>query len=157
MPETINTDTIINKTENKILTYESVEISFGGRTVVQDVNFSLKSGEILGLVGESGSGKSVTSLSIMGLLAYPGRVKDGEILFNGEDLLKKKKSEMRKIQGDHIAMIFQDPLSSLNPIKKIGKQISEIFTVLYKEPKKEAEKKALELMRAVGIPEPEKR
>ena len=94
----------------KLLDVKNLHTSFfthlGEVQAIRDVSFGLDKGEIIGIVGESGSGKSVTSLSIMGLLAYPGRVKDGEILFNGEDLLKKKKSEMRKIQGDHIAMIL---------------------------------------------------
>ena len=104
----------------KLLDVKNLHTSFfthlGEVQAIRDVSFGLDKGEIIGIVGESGSGKSVTSLSIMGLLAYPGRVKKGEILFNGEDLLKKKKSEMRKIQGDHIAMIFQDPMTSLNPL-----------------------------------------
>ena len=126
----------------KLLDVKNLHTSFfthlGEVQAIRDVSFGLDKGEIIGIVGESGSGKSVTSLSIMGLLAYPGRVKDGEILFNGEDLLKKKKSEMRKIQGDHIAMIFQDPMTSLNPLFKIGDQITEAILTHHKIKKEDA-------------------
>ncbi len=145
----------------KLLDVKNLHTSFfthlGEVQAIRDVSFGLDKGEIIGIVGESGSGKSVTSLSIMGLLAYPGRVKDGEILFNGEDLLKKKKSEMRKIQGDHIAMIFQDPMTSLNPLFKIGDQITEAILTHHKIKKEDAKKRALEMLRLVGIPSPEKR
>ena len=145
----------------KLLDVKNLHTSFfthlGEVQAIRDVSFGLDKGEIIGIVGESGSGKSVTSLSIMGLLAYPGRVKDGEILFNGEDLLKKKKSEMRKIQGDHIAMIFQDPMTSLNPLFKIGDQITEAILTHHKIKKEDAKKRALEMLKLVGIPSPEKR
>lgn len=124
---------------------------------IRDVSFSVHKGEIVGIVGESGSGKSVTSLSVMGLLAYPGRVTGGEILFKGEDLAKAKKSRMRKIQGNQIAMIFQDPMTSLNPLFTIGNQISEAILTHQKMGKKEAKEKAVEMLRLVGIPSPEKR
>ena len=124
---------------------------------IRDVSFSVHKGEIVGIVGESGSGKSVTSLSIMGLLAYPGRVTGGEILFKGEDLAKAKKSRMRKIQGNQIAMIFQDPMTSLNPLFTIGNQISEAILTHQKMGKREAKEKAVEMLRLVGIPSPEKR
>ena len=137
----------------KLLDVKNLHTSFfthlGEVQAIRDVSFGLDKGEIIGIVGESGSGKSVTSLSIMGLLAYPGRVKKGEILFNGEDLLKKKKSEMRKIQGDHIAMIFQDPMTSLNPLFKIGDQITEAILTHHKIKKKDTKKRALEMLRLV--------
>ena len=145
----------------KLLDVKNLHTSFfthlGEVQAIRDVSFGLDKGEIIGIVGESGSGKSVTSLSIMGLLAYPGRVKKGEILFNGEDLLKKKKSEMRKIQGDHIAMIFQDPMTSLNPVYTIGNQICEMILLHTKKTKQEARERAKELLTLVGINEPEKR
>ena len=145
----------------KLLDVKNLHTSFfthlGEVQAIRDVSFGLDKGEIIGIVGESGSGKSVTSLSIMGLLAYPGRVKDGEILFNGEDLLKKKKSEMRKIQGDHIAMIFQDPMTSLNPVRTIGYQIAEVIIKHQKKSKEEAKQMAIKLMGEVGIPNPETR
>ena len=140
----------------KLLDVKNLHTSFfthlGEVQAIRDVSFGLDKGEIIGIVGESGSGKSVTSLSIMGLLAYPGRVKDGEILFNGEDLLKKKKSEMRKIQGDHIAMIFQDPMTSLNPVFTVGQQIAESLLRHEKVNHEEAWKKAEDMLELVGIP-----
>ena len=140
----------------KLLDVKNLHTSFfthlGEVQAIRDVSFGLDKGEIIGIVGESGSGKSVTSLSIMGLLAYPGRVKDGEILFNGEDLLKKKKSEMRKIQGDHIAMIFQDPMTALNPTMRIGRQISEVVSAHRNISKEEAEIEGKRMLELVGIP-----
>ncbi len=124
---------------------------------IRDVSFHVDKSEIIGIVGESGSGKSVTSLSVMGLLAYPGKVTEGEILFKGEDLLKKKKREMRKIQGNQISMIFQDPMTSLNPLFTIGNQITEVLHTHKKMGKAEANERAVEMLRMVGIPSPEKR
>jgi len=97
-------------------------------TVVNDVSFDLKSGEIVGLVGESGCGKSVTALSLMGLVPDPpGKILGGEILLEGKDLLKFSESEMEKVRGKEIGMIFQEPMTSLNPVLTIGKQITEIL------------------------------
>ena len=124
---------------------------------IRDVSFSVHKNEIVGIVGESGSGKSVTSLSIMGLLAHPGRVTGGEILFKGEDLTKVKKGRMRKIQGNQISMIFQDPMTSLNPLFTIGNQITEAILTHQKMTKAEAKKRAVEMLKLVGIPSPEKR
>lgn len=125
---------------------------------VDDVSFSINKGEILGLVGESGSGKSVTSLSIMQLIPNPpGKIVGGEILFRGENLLTKSKEEMRKIRGSKISMIFQEPMTSLNPVYTIGNQLVEAFTVHSKITKKEALEKSIELLKLVGIPFPEKR
>jgi oligopeptide/dipeptide ABC transporter ATP-binding protein len=115
-------------------------------------------GEILGLVGESGSGKSVTSLSIMQLIPNPpGKITEGEIIFKGENLLGKSKEEMRKIRGNGISMIFQEPMTSLNPVYTIGNQLIEAFTVHTKISKKDALNKSIELLGLVGIPFPEKR
>ena len=124
---------------------------------IRDVSFSVHKNEIVGIVGESGSGKSVTSLSIMGLLAHPGRVTGGQILFKGEDLTKVKKGRMRKIQGNQISMIFQDPMTSLNPLFTIGNQITEAILTHQKMTKAEAKKRAVEMLKLVGIPSPEKR
>lgn len=147
--------------KEELLEVKGLHTSFfthlGEVKAIRDVSFSVHKGEIVGIVGESGSGKSVTSLSIMGLLAYPGRVTGGEILFKGEDLAKAKKSRMRKIQGNQIAMIFQDPMTSLNPLFTIGNQISEAILTHQKMGKKEAKEKAIEMLRLVGIPSPEKR
>jgi len=125
---------------------------------VDDVSFSISKGEILGLVGESGSGKSVTSLSIMQLIPNPpGKIVGGEILFRGENLLTKSKEEMRRIRGSKISMIFQEPMTSLNPVYTIGNQLIEAFMVHSKITKKEALEKSINLLKLVGIPLPEKR
>lgn len=119
---------------------------------VDDVSFSVEQGEILALVGESGSGKSVTSLSIMGLLQDPGRTVGGEILYNGEDLRTKKKEEMQEIRGNQISMIFQEPMTSLNPVYKIKHQIMESIRKHTDMSKKEAYERAVEMLELVGIP-----
>ena len=151
MPETINTDTIINKTENKILTYESVEISFGGRTVVQDVNFSLKSGEILGLVGESGSGKSTLIKAAMGFLGSDGLVTKGDIRYMGQNILDIPEKEKRKVRGAKIGMIFQDAGASLCPIRTIGEQIYESMRAHVKIIRSEAKDRAMELFEKLNF------
>src|SRR5215211_2643077 len=122
---------------------------------VDGVNFSLDRGQTLGIVGESGSGKSVTNLAIMGL-ARGGRI-SGEVLFEGRDLLKLHTNELREIRGKKIAMIFQDPLSSLHPYFKVGAQIAEMILAHEKVSKKEARDRTINLLRLVGIPRPERR
>lgn len=124
---------------------------------VNDVSFSIDKGEILAIVGESGSGKSVTSLSIMGLLQHPGKVTGGEILYKEENLLQKSKKEMQKIRGDQISMIFQEPMTSLNPVQRIKDQIMESIMTHMKLTKKEALERTVEMLRLVGIPSPEDR
>ena len=124
---------------------------------VNNVSFSVDKGEILAIVGESGSGKSVTSLSIMGLIQKPGRVAGGSILFNEEDLSQKSVREMNQIRGDKISMIFQEPMTSLNPVYKVGDQITESILTHTKMSKKEAREHAIEMLRLVGIPAPEQR
>lgn len=124
---------------------------------VDGVDFEVYKGETLGLVGESGCGKSVTAFSILRLLDYPGKTVGGEVIFKGENLLKKTEDEMRKIRGKEIAMIFQEPMTALNPVLTIGFQISEVLMVHSKISKKEALKKSIELLKKVGIPIPEQR
>lgn len=124
---------------------------------VDDISFTLDQGETIGIIGESGSGKSMTSLSIMGLVDPPGKIIDGEIIFKGEDLLKKNEREMRNIRGNKIAMIYQDPMSTLNPLMKIGLQIEEAILIHNKKDKKTAKKEVLALLKAVGIPDEEER
>lgn len=124
---------------------------------VNDVSFNVDKGEILAIVGESGSGKSVTSLSVMGLVREPGKVTGGEILFGGEDLRNKSQKEMRKIRGDKISMIFQEPMTSLNPVQRIGDQLCESILTHTDMNKKEALEHAIEMLRVVGIPSPEQR
>ena len=124
---------------------------------VNDISFNIKKGETLGVVGESGSGKSVTSLSIMRLIDSPGKIVQGQILLENDDLLKKKNSEMRKIRGNKIAMIFQEPMTSLNPLYTIGNQVSEAVMIHQRLPRLKAFEKTLEVLRSVEIPNPEKR
>ena len=119
---------------------------------VDDVSFSIHAGEVLAVVGESGSGKSVTSLSIMGLLQSPGRIAGGEILFKGEDLLKKSRKQMQEIRGNEISMIFQEPMTSLNPVYRIKDQLAESIMLHMKLKKKEAYERAVEMLELVGIP-----
>lgn len=124
---------------------------------VDGVDYTVYSGETLGIVGESGCGKSVNALSIMRLLDEKGKITGGEILFNGEDLLKKTEAEMRKIRGNEIAMIFQEPMTALNPVFTIGDQIMEAIILHQKKAKGEAREIAISTLRKVGIPSPEKR
>ena len=124
---------------------------------VDGMSFTIKRGEVLGLVGESGCGKSVASLSIMRLIDKPGKIVGGEVIFKGENLLKKTEEEMRKIRGSEIAMIFQEPMTSLNPVFTIGNQIIEAILLHQDLSEEEAEKRTIELLNLVGIPEPERR
>ena len=144
-----------------ILSVKDLRISFrayGGKVqAVRGISFDLHRGETLAIVGESGSGKSVSIKAIMGILANNAIIEEGEILYNGKDLTKVKEDDFHEIRGKRIGLIFQDPLSALNPIMKIGKQITEVLRLNKKVTKEEAREKALELMRAVGIPDVERR
>jgi oligopeptide/dipeptide ABC transporter ATP-binding protein len=122
---------------------------------VDGVDFDVSRGEVLGLVGESGCGKSVTSLSIMRLISVPGKIKEGEIFFEGRDLLKLTEAEMVNMRGDRISMIFQQPQSSLNPVFKVGDQVAEVLHIHQDFGKEEAWSKAVDLLKLVGIPDPE--
>ena len=150
-------------TSEKILEVKNLVTSFstdgGVLRAVDDVSFNLFKGKTLGIVGESGCGKSVTSLSIMRLIpSPPGKIASGEILYKGNSLLALSPSEMRKIRGNEISMIFQEPMTSLNPVFTIGNQICEAISLHQKSlSKKEVREKAIESLRLVGIPSPEKR
>ena len=124
---------------------------------LNDVSLYLNEGEVLGIVGESGSGKSVTSYSIMGITADPGRIIGGTVEFNGHQIETLTEKEMRKIRGKEVSMIFQDPMTSLNPVYTIGNQIEEAILLHTEKTKTEARERAIELLRLVGINEPEKR
>ena len=124
---------------------------------VDGVDFTVRAGEVLGIVGESGCGKSVTSLSIMRLLSEKGYIPDGKILLDGVNLLELSEKDMNQIRGQKIAMIFQDPMVSLNPVFSVGDQISEAIRAHTKASKKEARMQALEMLKKVGIPSPERR
>lgn len=124
---------------------------------VDGVSFYLDRGELLGLVGESGCGKSITALSIMRLIAPPGKIVSGEILFDGKDLLKFSDTEMRKMRGDDIGMIFQDPMTSLNPVFTVGEQIAEALRLHRQLSRRQAKQAAIDAMREVAIPDPARR
>ena len=124
---------------------------------LNDVSISMNQGDVLGIVGESGSGKSVTAYSIMGLTAHPGRIIGGTIDFNGHRINEMSENDMRKIRGNEISIIFQDPMTSLNPVYTVGNQISEVILLHTDKSKKEANERAIELLKLVGINEPEKR
>ncbi len=147
--------------ENTILRVKNLHISFktpnGLVRAVRNVNFDLKKGETLCIVGESGSGKSVTSRAIMGILAGNAIIDEGHIYYKDKDLAKCKEKDFYELRGSSIGMIFQDPLSSLNPIMKIGKQLTEALILKTGLNREQAKIRAIELMHEVGIPEPEKR
>jgi oligopeptide/dipeptide ABC transporter ATP-binding protein len=151
----------MNKKENLIEVNHLSVTFYNGKDenhAVQDVTFKIKKGEVLGIVGESGSGKSVSAMSIMQLIPYPpGKITGGEIIFKGENLLDKTEEEMMKIRGNQISVIFQEPMTSFNPLYTIGSQIEEAIMLHQKKSKKEAEQMAIELLHEVGISFPEKR
>ena len=125
---------------------------------VKGISFDIPKGKTVGLVGESGSGKSVTSLAVMKLIPNPpGRITSGQMLFNGQDLVKKTEDQMRKIRGNNISMIFQEPMTSLNPVFTVGDQICETLMLHQNLNKAEALNKAVKLLEQVGIPDPENR
>lgn len=128
----------------------------GSITAVAGVDFAIKKGEVLGLVGESGCGKSVTSLSIMRLLKdTPGRISEGSVRFEGKDLTKISEKEMRQIRGNDLAMIFQEPMTSLNPVLRIGLQLTEPIRLHLGYGRKKAREHAIHMLRLVGIPRAE--
>ena len=146
---------------DRLLEINNLKTSFfthvGEVKAVGGVSFYLNKGEALGIVGESGSGKSVTMMSLMRLLTDTGKIVDGEILFQGKDLVKLSEKEMESIRGNEIGMIFQDPLTSLNPVFTIGNQIMEPLLKHRGLSKKEAFDKSVQMLSLVGIPSPEKR
>ena len=145
----------------KILSVKNLQVSFqtfdGKVQAVRGIDFDLKKGETLAIVGESGSGKSVTTRSIMQLLSDNALVENGEIIFEQENILEKSESEMQQIRGKKIAMIFQDPMTSLDPTMKVGLQVAESMIKHLKLSKKEALQQAVQLLEQVGIPNAEKR
>ncbi|MBD8068450.1 ABC transporter ATP-binding protein [Bacillus sp. PS06] len=144
---------------SSILNVEKLQTAFktdkGEVISVEEVTFQLKPGETIGIVGESGCGKSVTSLSIMRLLGKAGYIKKGSISLNGKDLTTLTEPEMRQIRGNEISMIFQEPMTSLNPVFTIGNQMIELITLHLKYTKKKAKQYAIEMLASVGIPRPE--
>ena len=139
----------------KLLEIKDERLSFftpaGEVKALNGVSFSMEEGEVLGIVGESGSGKSVTAYSVMGLTAYPGKLIGGTINFNGHQIDKMSEKEMRKIRGNEVSIIFQDPMTSLNPVYTIGNQITEVICLHTGKSKKEAHDRAKELLELVGL------
>lgn len=129
----------------------------GDVNAVDGVSFKLPKGKTIGIVGESGSGKSITALSILRLIGSNGQTKGGEILYKGQDLLKLSEDKMRRLRGNEISMIFQEPMTSLNPVYTVGQQISEALMLHQNMSKKEAHVRSIELLTLVGIPSPDKR
>lgn len=147
--------------KEKLLEIKDEYLSFftpaGEVKALNGVSFSMEEGEVLGIVGESGSGKSVTAYSLMGLTAYPGKLVGGTIRFNGHQVDTMTEKEFRKMRGNEVSIIFQDPMTSLNPVYTIGNQIREVILLHTDKTKKEAQERAKELLELVGINEPEKR
>ena len=145
----------------KILDIKDERLSFftpaGEVKALNGVSFTMNQGDVLGVVGESGSGKSVTAYSIMGLTAYPGKLVGGKVWFNGHEIENMKEKDFRKIRGNEVSIIFQDPMTSLNPVYTIGNQIVEVIRLHTDKNKADAWARAKELLELVGINEPEKR
>lgn len=152
---------MVNHNQKPLLEVRGLKTYFytedGVVQAVDGIDFEVYPGEVLGIVGESGCGKSVTSLSIMRLISQPGQIVEGEILFEGIDLVKATEAEMMKVRGNRISMIFQQPQSALNPVFRVGDQISEVLNVHQSFGKEAGRKRAIELLKLVGIPEPESR
>ncbi|MGI8871003.1 MAG: ABC transporter ATP-binding protein [Candidatus Limnocylindria bacterium] len=151
----------VGTTGERLLDVRGLRTSFTTRDgvvrAVDGIDFHVNRGEILGLVGESGCGKSVTSLSILRLIAPPGRIEAGELIFDGRDLLKLSSRQMRELRGNRISMIFQQPTSSLNPVFSVGRQLEEVLELHRNMKRRAARDRAAELMRMVGIPDPVRR
>lgn len=143
--------------KNNLLSVQNLKISFGNKPVVNGVSFNLAQGETLCLVGESGSGKSLTSLSVMGLLPEPAQMTADSIEFESFDMLNMSEDDKRPLRGREISMIFQEPMTALNPVMTVGKQVAEVFEIHTKLSKKEIKKKVLELFEKVKIPNPQRR
>jgi ABC-type dipeptide/oligopeptide/nickel transport system ATPase component len=142
----------------RLLDVQHLKVTFGGASAaVDDVSFHVAAGETLGLVGESGSGKSVTAFSILRLLQPPGRIVGGTVMFQGRDLLTLSEREMREVRGAGISLIFQEPMTALNPVMRVGDQIGEALLVHGRATRSEARAKAVELLEAVKIPDAARR
>jgi len=140
-----------------LLDVRDLSVAFGDRTVVDRVSLQIAPGETLGVVGESGSGKSVTAFSILRLLQPPGQITGGQVLFEGRDLLALSESDMRAVRGARISLIFQEPMTALNPVMRIGAHIAEALTVHGMASRADARLRAIELLEAVRIPDAARR
>ncbi|HET7089116.1 MAG TPA: ABC transporter ATP-binding protein [Anaerolineae bacterium] len=157
----VKTSPVVGESDEVVLEVKNLKTYFftedGVVQAVNGVNFKVKRGEVLALVGESGCGKSVTSFSIMRLVGIPGRILEGEVIFDGQDLLKVTEEQMTHLRGNRIAMIFQQPTSCLNPVFRVGEQIAEVLDIHYALGKEAGKKRAIELLRDVKVPDPERR
>ncbi len=148
-------------TESVVLDIKNLSSHFftakGEIPAVDGVSIRVPAGKIIGIVGESGCGKSMTAMSVMGLLRYPGRVVDGTVTLDGRDITHLSPKELSRVRGNEISMIFQEPMTSLNPVYPVGRQVREAILLHQNVTKEEAKKRVIEIFRAVGIPEPEKR
>src|SRR5262249_18640068 len=142
------------RVERLTTTFETAD---GPVPAVDDVSLEIRAGETLGLVGESGSGKSVTALSIMRLVQPPGRIAAGRVIYQGRDLLPLPEREMREVRGAEIALVFQEPMTALNPVFTVGDQVAEALVVHGRATTREARARAVELLRSVRLPSPESR
>ena len=144
-----------------LLEIENLKLSFftpaGEIKAVNDISYKMRNGDVLGIVGESGSGKSVSSYAIMGLISKPGRIVGGTILFNGHKIEEMSESELQKIRGNEVSIIFQDPMTSLNPVFTVGNQLEEVLKLHTKMNKKARYGRSIELLELVGVNEPHKR
>jgi len=140
-----------------LLSVRNLTTTFGPLVAVNDVSFEVRKGETLGLVGESGSGKSVTAFSIIRLVQEPGTITGGRVMFQGRDLLSLPEGEMREVRGAGIGFVFQEPMSALNPVMRIGAHIAEALTVHGLATRRDARARAIDLLRAVRITDPDKR
>lgn len=145
--------------KNKLLCVENLSVKFktleGMQTAVQGVSFDVAQGEVFCLVGESGCGKSLTSLSIMGLVEKPGIVEADAIILDGQDISHLKEEKLRELRGNKMSMIFQEPLTSLNPLFTVGNQMDEVFRLHQKASRAKAKQMSVDMLRFVGIPDPE--
>ena len=145
--------------EQTLLKVENLEVKFktleGMQTAVQGVSFDVAQGEVFCLVGESGCGKSLTSLSIMGLVEKPGIVEADAIILDGQDISHLKEEKLRELRGNKMSMIFQEPLTSLNPLFTVGNQMDEVFRLHQKASRAKAKQMSVDMLRFVGIPDPE--
>lgn len=137
-----------------VLEVRDLEVSFGPTKILRGVSFDLEAGKTLGIVGESGCGKSMTGFAVMGMLQSPGRISAGSIKLDGRELVGLSEKEMRDVRGDQIALVMQDPFTSLNPMMRIGDQIGECFRLHQGMDKKQAWSKAIEMLEMVGVPAP---
>ncbi len=149
------------QTGDTLLKVDNLETTFylksGAFRAVNGISYEIKKGETLGIVGESGCGKSVTSFSLMGLIEHPGKVTSGQVLFKGVDVLKLKAPEFQSLKGSSMAMIFQEPMTALNPVLTVGRQIDEQILAHEDVSKEEARNRSIEMLAKVGIPSPEDR